>query len=255
MSGVYDHPEYYDIAFDFRDIPAEVDIFEACFERFARTKVKSVLELGCGNCPHMAEFVRRGYRYFGLDNNAAMIRYGREKAVRVGEDAQLVQADMNDFRMDSKVEFVYVLVGSLGASNNKEMDSHFESVASVLQKGGLYLLDWCIRFETPFEKEGGESWEMERGDIKVKSTCQWKAISRVEQTFEDKLILEVDNRGKKYRFEEATIRQAIYPQEFLRLVSGLKEFEFVGWWNNWDIDQPLEQATSIDRPIAIIRRL
>ena len=78
MSGVYDHPEYYDIAFDFRDIPAEVDISEACFERFARTKVKSVLELGSGNCPHMAEFIKRGYRYFGLDNNEAMIPHHRQ---------------------------------------------------------------------------------------------------------------------------------------------------------------------------------
>ncbi len=28
MSELYDHPKYYEIAFSFRDIPAEVDLFE-----------------------------------------------------------------------------------------------------------------------------------------------------------------------------------------------------------------------------------
>ena len=36
MPELYDSPEYYEIAFSFRDIPAEVDLFEECFKRFSQ---------------------------------------------------------------------------------------------------------------------------------------------------------------------------------------------------------------------------
>jgi len=29
----------------------------------------------------------------------------------------------------------------------------------------------------------------------------------------------------------------------------------VGWWNNWNLSQPLEQADKIDRPIALVRKI
>ncbi|MCK4526646.1 class I SAM-dependent methyltransferase, partial [candidate division WOR-3 bacterium] len=67
MSNLYDNPKYYEIAFSFRDIPAEVDVFEKSFKRFSEIPVKSVLELACGNSPHMKELVKRGYQYNGLD--------------------------------------------------------------------------------------------------------------------------------------------------------------------------------------------
>jgi SAM-dependent methyltransferase len=255
LSGVYDNPKYYEIAFSFRDIPAEVDVFEECFKRFSQIPVKSVFELGCGNSPHMDELIKRGYQYNGLDLSKAMLEYSREKALRIGAEVNLIQADMIDFSLETKVDFVYVLLGSLAAKSTSELITHFNSVAKVLRKGGLYLLDWCVQYETPFEAEGGDSWEIERDGIKVKYTVSWKAINRVEQTFEETQILEVNDHGEELNAVEKGIKKAIYPQEFLCFVSGLKDFEFVGWWNNWDLRQPLEQTDKIDRPIALVRRI
>ena len=81
---LYDHPKYYEIAFSFRDIPAEVDLFEQCFKRFSHITVRSVLELGCGNTPHLEELLKRGYSYHGLDLSRAMLDYSREKVSRIG---------------------------------------------------------------------------------------------------------------------------------------------------------------------------
>jgi hypothetical protein len=53
MNSVYKNPKYYDIAFSFRDIRAEVDTFERCFKRYAAFPVKSILEIGCGHSPHL----------------------------------------------------------------------------------------------------------------------------------------------------------------------------------------------------------
>lgn len=255
MSKVYGNPKYYEIAFSFRDIPAEVDVFEECFKRFSNIPVKSLLELGCGNSPHMEELIRRGYQYGGLDLNKAMLEYSREKALCIGAEVNLIQADMIDFSLETRVDFVYVLLGSLCAKNTSEQVTHFNSVAQVLKKGGLYLLDWCVQDDPPWVSESGGSWVLEREGIQIKTTVSWKAINRVEQTFEETISMEVNDHGEKLNIVGKEIKKAIYPQEFLCFVSGLKDFEFVGWWNNWDLGQPLGQANKFDRPIALVRRI
>jgi hypothetical protein len=65
-----------------------------------------------------------------------------------------------------------------------------------MKKGGLYLLDWCVQFEPLWQTEG-DSWEMEQNGIQIKTQMSWKAISRLEQTVEETIILEVDDHGKK----------------------------------------------------------
>ena len=48
MDDVYHNPRYYDIAFAFRDIGAEVDVFEAVIQRYGRISVQRMLDIGCG---------------------------------------------------------------------------------------------------------------------------------------------------------------------------------------------------------------
>lgn len=254
MSEIYDHPRYYEIAFSFRDIPAEVDVLEECFSRFSKIPVKSVLELGCGNSPHMEELVKRCYRYYGLDLSKAMLKYSEQKAAHLGGHVSLFHGNMLEFSLETKVDFVYVMLGSLCATSTSELMTHFNSVANVLKTGGLYLLDWCIQYNPPWESEGSKGWEIVCGDICVKTTVSWKAINRVEQIFEESMILEIDDHGRRLKLSNVDTKRAIYPQEFLLLVSALEHFEFVGWWNNWDLSQPLGHATKISRPITLIRR-
>lgn len=251
---LYDHPEYYEIAFSFRDIPAEVDLFEQCFKRFSQIPVRSVLELGCGNTPHLEDLVKRGYQYHGLDLSQAMLEYSREKASRIGAEINLVCGDMIDFSLENPVDFAFVMLGSLSVRNTAQLADHFDCVARALNKGGLYLLDWCVQFDPPWATEGGGSWEIEREGIKVKTTVSWQLVNRVEQTFKEIITQEVDDHGKRLNLIDRDIKRAIFPQEFLCFISNSEHFEFVGWWNNWDLSQSLEQADKIDRPIALVRR-
>ena len=80
MNGIYQLPEYYEIAFSFRDIPREVDVLEEAARRFAEIPVKTFLEIGCGNSPHMDELTGRGYDFIGIDISDEMLTYSREKA-------------------------------------------------------------------------------------------------------------------------------------------------------------------------------
>lgn len=187
MFDLYDNPRYYEIAFSFRDIHAEVDVFEECFKRFSQIPVKSVLEVGCGNSPHMEELIKRGYRYNGLDLNKVMLEYGRQKALRIGAEVNLIHGNMVGFSLETLVDFAYITLGSLYVKNTSELITHFNSVAQAIKKGGLYLLDWCVQYD-PLESKG-DSWEIERDGIQVKTTVSWKVINRVEQTFEESITL------------------------------------------------------------------
>lgn len=255
MPGIYDYPRYYEIAFSFRDIAAEVDLFEECFQRFGQIPVKNVLELGCGNCPHMLELLKRGYHYTGLDLCEAMLEYSKNKAREAGSEYRLIRANMNDFTLDTPVDFVFVLVGSLFAENTADLHRHFRTVAKAVKPGGLYLLDWCVQFDPLLEKEEGVSWELEADGIKVKTTVAWTPVNRAEQLADEKITFEVDDKGEQLTVSGTDTRRYIHPQEFLQMISNSRFWEFVGWFNNWNLADPLGSSLKIDRPVILLRRV
>ena len=255
MSELYDSPKYYEIAFAWRDIKAEVDLFERCFREYSDIPVNSVLEICSGNSPHLVEIAKRGYEYTGLDLSRKMLDYSTGKAKEAGIKADFIQANMVEFDAGRKFDFAYIMLGSLFASGTREVYSHFHSVARALKKGGLYLLDWCVQFEPTWETKGSSDWEMERDGVKVKTTVSWDPINLARQTFKETIVLDVDDNGKTTQVSGTNVHRAIYPQEFRRMMDLSKEFEFVGWWNNWNLDKPLDYADKISRPIILIKRI
>jgi SAM-dependent methyltransferase len=253
MNDVYKNPKYYEIAFSFRDIAAEVDVLEQVIKQYSHIPVSTVLDLGCGPAPHLAELARREYQYIGLDLSPAMLEYTQSKADAINASARFELADMTDFGLVEQVDFAFILLGSLQTRNTAELVSHFDSVSCALKPGGLFFLDWCVEFEP--SKESGDSWEMVSGQVKVKTTYQTNLINPVEQIFEGSLTLEVEDEGVKKVFRETAMERQIYPQEFLLFVAARSDFEFIGWWNNWDLTQPLDEAQKISRPITILRRV
>jgi SAM-dependent methyltransferase len=253
MVAVYQHPKYYELAFSFRDIPAEVDVFEAVIKRYSRIPVGRMLELGCGPAPHLPELARRGYTYVGVDLSQPMLAYAQQRAASLGATATFQEANMLDFQLEEPVDFAFLLLGSLFARNTVEVRSHFDAVGRALKGGGVYLLDWCVQFAPPAAR--AESWEMAHDDVAVKTTYQVHPVNPVEQTVEECLTLEAIDAGVQTVLRDVRVRRDIYPQEFLLLLASRSDFEFVGWWNNWDLTAPLDGTEAIKRPIAVVRRV
>lgn len=199
----------------------------------------------------MTELVARNYRYIGLDLNDQMVNYSQRK-VTDPHKATIVKGDMCRFALTGSAEFAFVALGSLYAQGTDDLLSHFQSVARVLPSGTLYLLDWCVYFSSMQGME--ESWEIEQQGIKVKTMVQGRIVEPVEQRYEESITLEVTDNGRINKYSGTDSKRLIYPQEFLLFIRHCTDFEFMGWWNNWNLNDPLPSPKPIQRPIVLLRK-
>jgi len=249
---LYDNAFYYDVAFGFRDIRREVDFFELCIKKFSKIEVKKVLDIGCGPSPYMLELLKRGYSFTGLDLSKAMLDYSLEKAKKAGTKIKTIHADMRNFKAKEKFDFAFVMLGSIEIESNSDFLSHLGSVAGCLKSGGLYLVDAAIEFD--WTRLGGESWTIIKDGMTVNVSYGAVPLSYVEQKIIEKITVEVIKNGKTRVLKLEKTGKLLFPQEFLELVEKTGNFEFVGWYNNFDLTQPLEKATKFNRPMTILRR-
>jgi hypothetical protein len=96
-----------------------------------------------------------------------MLRYLSRKSEEEGLRIEIVRADMADFGLRNKVDFAFIMMGSLVLESNEKFIDHLDCVACSLKRGGLYfiqnkMVDWTGTRE--------QSWNMEKEGIKVKTT-------------------------------------------------------------------------------------
>jgi len=247
---IYKHPLYYEIAFSFFDVKKQIDAFELIIEKFSKIKVKRFLDIACGPSLQLREIAKRGYEAVGLDSAPEMLRYLSEKAREKGLRIETVRADMCSFRLQKKVDFAFIMMGSLVVESDANFLNHLDSVAFSLKRGGLYfiqnrMVDWAGHGAGSAKQE--QSWIMEKNGISVKTTYSftfWK--DTINQIYTEKGSLEVKDNGQETRLISERNMKFIFPQEFKTLVKLNGKFEFLGWWegteNTWYLNKPLEKA-------------
>lgn len=254
--AIYRHPLYYEIAFSFFDPKEQVDNFERIIEKFSRIKVKRFLDIACGPSLQLREIARRGHETIGLDSSPEMLAYLQKKAREEGLRIETVQADMCDFVLKKKVDFAFIMMGSLVVESNERFLKHLDSVAASLNMGGLYLIqnkaiDWTSSRE--------QSWIMERNGITVNTTFRIRFKDILNQIYTEGSAIEVNDHGqlKKFTYEEDL--KYIFPQEFKALIELNGKFQFLGWWegteSRWFMEKPLERMkTPSNINMVLLRR-
>ena len=246
----YRYPDYYEIALAPDDLVRELDFFEAAIDKFSKTKVHRVFELGAGTAPYLEEWHSRGYSYCGLDLSPAMIDFARDRARRKGIEASFVLGDMRD--LDPALgpfDLVYVLLGSLYVRSNREFRAHLDRIAGVLAPGGLYLLDSFVWFR--IFHDYSRSWTRQKGGVKVRTRYRAEILDPVAQTYNEWLTFTVTDHGKDLNIEGRVPAKVFFPQEFLCLVELSGCFEFIGWYNDFSFSAEVKPE---GRHVAILRK-
>lgn len=250
---LYDYPHYYEIAVSYRDLEKEAEFLTSAIKRFSPIPVKRVFELASGPAPHAGALVKRGYQYMGLDCNRNMLDYAIYKWRDLRPQPLFFEADMADFAHLPQADFAFVMLGSLYLSTVEEMTSHFNCMAQVLKPGALYFLDWCVQFGDMM-KHATSCLTAEMDGINVESHFNTRLIDPAGQMYEEIWTVNIDDHGRHQNFEMVERNRAIFPQEFLLFIESRTDFEFVGWWREWDFDKPIDHANETARPIVLVRR-
>ncbi|MDH3889949.1 MAG: hypothetical protein OEV49_02605 [candidate division Zixibacteria bacterium] len=161
---------------------------------------------------------------------------------------------MIDFTLERKTDFAYVMIGSLYLKSEDDLRSHLDAVSRALKPGGLYFLDWCLQFFDPEDWDERVSFEAEKDGIKLRSRFHIEPIPTGRSTYKETWTVDVDDHGEHHQFETVERNMALFPQEFRSFLAGRDDFEFVGWWSDWDLGQPIEQYPQVHRPLIIVRR-
>lgn len=183
-----------------------------------------------------------------------MLDYAGRKAKALRAKAIFVKADMKNFTLEKPVDFAFTMLGSLYVKTTEDTLNHLNSVAKALKPGGLYLLDWCINFQWGEALEL-QSWTIEEQGVKVEVLFTSEIVNRAAQLCRNKIAVNVNDHRKDLYLETIEVSRVIFPQEFLLLLEKSRKFEFIGWWNNWNLEKPIDGVERISRPITLIRRL
>ncbi|MCK1624662.1 class I SAM-dependent methyltransferase [Bradyrhizobium sp. 160] len=252
---LYEHPDVYDLACcSFRNLQEEPDGLHRLFQKFALIPVRSVLELGCGPAPNAGEFVIREYNYIGLDICSSMLEYCRRKHAALGSAAQFILADMRHFSLPLPVQAVVIIAGSFLAGDADDALAILNSVARALVPGGLVVFDSCIQCPRTDPMES-HCYELHVGARRLSVMTGPRQFDVARQTVDYELFVAMNERGQRTQYRSIDHFQLFYPQEFRLLVERSGQYEFLDWWDGWDLTHRLGGVGPMKRPILALRRL
>jgi SAM-dependent methyltransferase len=254
MTAQYSAPRYYEIAFDMNR-RQEVNFLVHCFRRYARRRVRRVLDIACGTGPHLIRLAGRGYRMSGLDLSPENIAYLRERAAAGGVTPELLVADMTRFRLPRPVDAAICMQDSQGhLLTNEALLDHLRCVARALGKGGLYVFDryMCSSWTDPARRW---SWTRRRGNATVRATFEaLKDLNPVTQTFFEDMELEVHENGTRHVYRQRHASRMVFPQELKALVQLAGGFDLVEWFYGFKPHLRLDEAHHPLLMVVVLRK-
>ncbi|MFH1372525.1 MAG: hypothetical protein ABII79_01845 [bacterium] len=127
-------------------------------------------------------------------------------------------------------------------------------MSRILNPGALYFLDWCIQSSNPLQRQNDNAYTIEREGIEIKSKFDIKLIDSARRMYEEIWTVNVNDHGRHRTFETVERNKALMPDEFMNFLETREDFEFVGWWKDRDLGQPILSEDDINCPVALLRR-
>jgi SAM-dependent methyltransferase len=235
-SKIYKQAKYYEIAFDFVNIPKQINLFEKFISKYSKIPVRTVLDIACGPALQLREFAKRGYKSIGLDISKEMIEYLKQASRDKKTHIETIIADMTNFKLKKKADFAYLLMGSIAyLKNNNGFINHLNSVSKNLNPGGIYLIENLAMTWADQKIWQPQKWQIRRGNIKIDATYKISLKDELTQTIRQTIKLRVKDGGKTMIFEDNDDLKIIMPQEFKTIVELQNNFEFIGFFERWSV--------------------
>ena len=250
----YTAPRLYEIAFDMNR-KGEVDFLDHCFKRYARKRVRSVVDIACGTGPHLVRLAERGYRMTGLDLSRSNITFLGERLAAKGLQGDLVVGDMTDFRLAKPVDAAICMQDSQGhLLTNAQLLAHLRAVARNVRRGGLYIFDRYMASSWT-DPARAWSWSRRRGGLIVRASFSaLHDVDPVSQVFKEHMTLEAVENGTHRVYRQTHMSRMVFPQELRALVDLAGTFEFVQWFFGFKAKWVLEKSKHPLLMVVVLRK-
>lgn len=251
-------PEIYEIAFSFRDYPQSIDFITLAAQKAGLSKIKSMVELGCGPGQYCREFARRSIKAYGVDISPEMVAYTKSKCQEEKLDCTVIEADFCHFTLKQPVDLAVCMMATFGyLLSNDEIINHFHTVADNLTENGIYLIELPHPRDiyNPHRDIKNYVWDMEKDGIKVHT--DWGS----DGVFDP--ITEIDSATVKISYERKGDKGSIESPDYMRrlganvfhsLVKLSDRFEIFSTYGNLNINQPFDNSKNSWRMIPVLRK-
>jgi SAM-dependent methyltransferase len=252
----YSFAKYYDIAFDFKNVPQECDFLEHLGRRYGVGSVGSFIEFAAGPALHALEFAKRGAAASAVDLSPEMVAYGRWKAAQARLPLHYDCADMVTYQSASKFDVAAILMDSTAyLLTNDQVIAHLRSVAKLLNPGGLYVLEMSHpRSVFDIARSTVNDWEMNRDGVRVQ--IQWGSptdvFDPITQITEGSVRLEYHDGDRHGVLESSAPQRCFTATEFEALVAASGCFEIAEIYGAMDA-VPFSNDPKAWRMIPVLR--
>jgi SAM-dependent methyltransferase len=231
--GVYGVPLAYEVAFSYRDVPAEVDALLA----WHGGPVTTALEVAAGPGDHALELARRGIRTGTLDLSAAMCERVAQRAADAGLVlAPVVRADMVDFALDTTFDLIFCLIDSLAhVLTLDQLITHLTSVRRHLAAGGAYIVETLHPADAFRPGSRTETaWTAERDGLRVH--IRWgdgdEPMDPLTQVSRMLVSMDVTGPQGERRFAEV-LPQRFWTRDELDAAARLAGLRVAAWYGDY----------------------
>jgi len=255
---IYQQARAYDVAFGFRDIPAECATLADLVLRHAGRPANTVLELAAGPARHAREFARRGVAATALDSMPAMAAYALARAADDGVPLKAVCADMCDFQLGARFDLAVLPMDSASyLLDNDAVLRHLGCVSRHLTAGGLYVLEMSHpRDVFGTGSSTSSKWTSEADGLRV--DMQWGTegdpFDPITQIDEVTVTMDWSGPDGGGHLVERARQRRFTANEFAALVQAGAHFDIVDWLGSLATPVPFSNDRAAWRMVPVLRK-
>ncbi len=250
----YDYPSYGDLCF--RDeTKAEAAFIVAACRKYGRRPVRRLLELGCGGGRLVVALARQGFKMVALDNNAAALAYLRKRLERHRLRADLLQADMADFRLSHRVDAAFCTFNTFRhLTTEAAARRHLQCVANSLRPGGCHILGFHL-LPLDVAEESCERWTARHGSIRLTAALRVTDTNRRRRLERLRIDLTVRTPRHVRRLRSEFDLRMYTAAQFRRLLASVPAFTLCDVYDFWyEIDRPRRLTEEMTDTVFILRK-
>lgn len=216
---LYEHPEYYDVAFSW-DLDSEIDFFGRVFREHTPFDVRHILEPCCGTGRFLLALPRHGYSVTGYDVNPRVVEYATARVEEHGDPAaaRAIEAHMVSARFDRRFDAALNSINSLGyLRTDGEIVRHLKSTGEALRTGGVYVVHIACAWDGEPDLDHN-SWVMERGGVRVRTTWTIEREDPEAKLSHQLWTMEIEDHGSRLVLVDRHVLRLWIYDDFRELV-------------------------------------